>query len=129
MDVVFGMDPTFREGPVKKAIKEALGASGEEGNGIDGSRGLFGLHQRMFGQNEYATRIAGTIQNVEGVMWAEIKALGFLPGSSDKPSELDLPPEPKPLNPVVSCGNLHILSLHKDHLKLLGSKVESAKEC
>jgi hypothetical protein len=129
MDAVFGMDPTFREGPVKKAIKEALGVSGEEGNGIDGSRGLFGLHQRLFGQNEYATRIAGTIQNVEGVMWAEIKALGFLTGSSDKPSELNLPPEPKPLNSVVSCDNLHILSLYKDHLNLKGSRVMSTEEC
>jgi hypothetical protein len=114
---------------VKKAIKEALGVSGDEGNGIDGSRGLFGLHQRMFGQNEYATRIAGMIQNVKGVVWAEVKALGLALGGSDKPSGLILPSEPKPLNPVVSCDNLHILSLYKDHLNLKGSGVESTEEC
>lgn len=129
VDAIYGHHPAFREDVVEKAIKKALGVEGDEGNGIDGSRGLFGIHQRRFGYSEYATRIAGTIQNVEGVMWAEIKALGFSLGSSDKPSELNLPPEPKPLNSVVSCDNLHILSLFRDHLQISASKVQSTEEC
>jgi hypothetical protein len=129
VDAIYGHHPAFREDVVEKAIKEALGVEGDEGNGIDGSRGLFGIHQRRFGYSEYATRIAGTIQNVEGVMWAEIEALGFSLGSSDKPSELNLPPEPKPLNLVVSCDNLHILSLFRDHLQISASKVQSTEEC
>ncbi|MEW6417500.1 MAG: hypothetical protein AB1480_05185 [Nitrospirota bacterium] len=129
IDVVFGLHPAYREELVKRAIKETLGVTGEEGIGIDGSKGLFGLHQRQFGQNEYATRIEGTIQNVEGVVWAKVKAFGLFQGESDEPSELSFSDEPKPLNPIVSCDNLHILSLYKDHLQLSVSKVESTEEC
>jgi len=129
IDAAFGLHPAFREELVKKSIKEALGISGKGCNGIDGSHGLFGLPERQFGQNEYATRIEGIIQNVEGVVWAEVKALGFLLGESDDPAELILPPEPKPLTQVVSCDNLYILNLYKDHLQMKGSKVESTEEC
>lgn len=128
IDAVFGLHPAFREDVMKKAIKEALGLSGEEGNGIDGLKGLFGLYQRQFGQNEYATRIQGVIQNIDGVVWAEVKALGSLGESSD-PLKLGLPNEPKPFNLVISCDNLHILSLYKDHLQLNASKAESKEAC
>lgn len=107
---------------VEKAIKEALGITGEEGNGVDGSRGLFGLGQRRFGQNEYATKIAGTIQNVEGVVWVKVTALGSL-------GEADAPPEPKALNPVVPCDNEHVLSLYAGHLQLNVSKVAATEVC
>jgi hypothetical protein len=127
VDAIYGLHPSYREHVVEKAIKESLGVSGDEGDGIDGSHGLFGIHQRRFGQNEYATKIEGTIQNVEGVVWAKVKALGSL-GENDDPSKLDYPPISKDLKDV-SCDNLHILTLYKNHLNLLGSKVVSVKEC
>lgn len=155
IDAVFGLHPAFREDMVKKAIKEALGVSGEEGNGIDGSCGLFGLSQRQFGQKEYATRIEGVIQNVEGAVWAEVKTLISI-GEAEKPSELFYPSAFKTNLPskiqikegikflpikalpkftrlvesrVVSCDNLHIISLYKDHLQLSIAKVESKEVC
>ncbi len=129
MDVVYGHDPSFLQEKVENAIKEALGLSGDEGHGKNGFSGLFGIRQRCFGQNEYATRIVGTIQNVKGVIWAKITALGFLQGGSDAPSKLVLPLEPKPLNPVIPCDNLHILSLFRDHLQISASKVQATEEC
>ncbi|MFQ5793429.1 MAG: hypothetical protein ACE5JP_00060 [Candidatus Bipolaricaulia bacterium] len=128
IDAVFALDPAFREERVKKAIKETLGVTGEEGNAIDGSAGLFGLRQRRFVQNEYATKIAGIIQDVEGVVWAKVTALGSL-GEADDPSELSLPSEPKPLNSAVSCDNDHVLSLYKEHLQLKVATVESMEVC
>ena len=128
VDVEFGLHPAFREELVKKAIKEALGVNGEEGNGIDGSKGLFGIRQRRFGQNEYATMIAGVVQNVEGVVWAKVIAFGSL-GEAKDPSELGLPSEPKHFDPVVSCDNFHVLSLYTGHLHLSVAAAESMKEC
>ncbi len=125
IDTAYGFHPSFREEKVEKAIKEALGVAGEEGNGIDGSQGLFGLHQRQFGQREYATRIAGTIQNVDGVVWAEVRASGLI-GESDMPSELT-PPGTSSSNQFINsvdmfeCENSQILSLYKGHLKLNGT--------
>ncbi|MCP4401357.1 MAG: hypothetical protein GY801_29165, partial [bacterium] len=130
LGVTFGFHPALREELVKKAIKEALGVSGEESSGLDGSTGLFGLHQRRLGQNEYATRIAGTIQNVNGVVWAKVTALGSLAGTAGDPSELN-PPEPKPLHPVaaIPCDNTHILSLYAGHLQLKSASTEPAEVC
>ena len=122
IDATYGLHPSFLEEKVEKAIKEALGVAGEEGDGIDGSRGLFGLHQRQFGQREYATRIAGTIQNVDGLVWAEVRASGLL-GESDMPSELT-PPVTGSSNQFINsgdmfeCENSQILSLFKGHLQL-----------
>lgn len=114
LDAIAELDPTFREELVKKAIKQALGVTGEEGDGIDGSAGLLGLRQRQFGQHEYATRIEATIQNVEGVVWAQVNALSSL-GYAENP--LTLHP-PSVLNPpgVVTCEQDKVLSLHKAHL-------------
>ncbi|UJS16690.1 MAG: hypothetical protein L3J17_12350 [Candidatus Jettenia sp.] len=128
VDVVFGLHPAFREELVKKAIKEALGVNGGVDTSIDNPKGLFGIRQRRFGQNEYATRIAGTVQNVEGVIWAKVVSFGSL-GEAEDPSELDLPSESKQFNPVVSCDNLHVLSLYTGHLQLSVAAVKSMKEC
>lgn len=129
IDVVFSLHPAYREELVKKAIKEALGATGEEGNGIDGSRGLFGLNQRRFGQNEYATRIEGIVQNVEGVTWVKVTALGSFDEDVDDPKELALPSEPKSLNLVIPCDNEYVLSLCTAHLQLSVAVGESKEVC
>jgi hypothetical protein len=124
----FGLNPSYREDVVIKAIQTALGVLGEEGNGIDGSEGLFGLKQRRFGQKAYASRIEGTIQNVAGVMWAKVKALESL-GEADEPSTLEPPlPDGAP-NSFLACDDEHILCLHTAHLQLSVSKEETAERC
>ena len=94
-------DPTFRQELVFSAIQAALGVTGEE-------QGLFALKNRRFRQPEYATRIAGTIQNVEGVLWVEVKGFMSL-GEADDFIEL---------NTKISCKTEQILSLSPTHLQL-----------
>jgi len=103
------LDPTFRKELVFSAIQAALGVTGED-------QGLFALKNRRFGQSEYATRIAGTIQNVEGVLWVEVK--GFMPlDEVDNPAELSLG-DALTFNSTIACKTEQILSLYPAHLQL-----------
>jgi hypothetical protein len=142
-DVTVGVDPTLRQELIEKSIKTALGIRGEEGNGIDGSTGLFGIQQRQFGQKEYANRIEGTIQNVQGVVWAKVTAFDDLslpePQQSKqavackrtevKPSDLPDPPSPKQLQQVVACDRTEVLSLYKAHLQLSFATTAAKEVC
>ncbi len=113
-DVVY--DPTLRQPDVLKAIKEALGLAGEEGDGIDGSKGLFALGKRLFGEDEYATTIEGIIQNVKGVQWTKVTHLLSLDESED-PSQLDINPS-MTFDSKVECLDRHVLGLYSGHLQL-----------
>ncbi|HKC65922.1 MAG TPA: hypothetical protein VKB86_19920, partial [Pyrinomonadaceae bacterium] len=66
----FGFDSTYLEEEVRKGIQKALGVS--TGKPGDDQSGLFSLRRRNFGQKEYATTVAGVIQQVEGVMWVTV---------------------------------------------------------
>jgi hypothetical protein len=91
LTLIVGFDPSYQQDQVNKSIKKALGVTGEENKGIDGSKGLFGIKQRRFGQKEYASRIEGVVQNVKGVIWAKVDKLGFVVGDSDDPLDLTRP--------------------------------------
>ena len=125
----FALDASFKEAKVKASIKEALGVVGEEGNGIDGRDGLFGLRARRFGQNAYTSRIEAAICNVEGVIWAKVTALESLgkAGTGD-PSSLT-PPAAAGLSPKLACDERHIFCLYKTHLALSVSKDETTGRC
>ncbi|MGL5058427.1 MAG: hypothetical protein ACRC62_00495 [Microcoleus sp.] len=113
-------NPTFRQELVSKAIQTALGVTGE-------NNGLFALKNRRFGQKEYATRIAGAIQNVAGVLWVEVT--GFISlGEAEDPATIDLP-EPIEPKPNISCTNQQILSLYPAHLKINPVSPPSSKPC
>ncbi len=113
-------NPTFRQELVQKDIQSALGVTGE-------NNGLFSLNNRRFGQKEYANSIAGTIQNVAGVLWVEIT--GFISlGEADDPTKLN-PPEPIKPNPDISCTSQQILSLYTRHLKLNPVSPPSSNPC
>jgi hypothetical protein len=119
LDASYVYDHTFRPKLLEEAIRQALGAVPLPSKENGGTAGLFVLLQRRFGQPEYVTTITAAIQNVPGVIWAKVKALGTL-GDADDPSDLGYPPATKSLNPVVPCDSLHILGLWKDHLQLNG---------
>jgi hypothetical protein len=51
--------------------------------------GLFSLRRRRFGENEYATRTAGVIQEVPGVSWARVVRLSTSKGRILRKSERD----------------------------------------
>ena len=113
-------NPTFRQELVSKAIHSALGITGE-------NDGLFSLKNRRFGQKEYANSIAGTIQNVEGVLWVEVT--GFISlGPADEPDEINLSKPIKP-NPNIPCTTQQILSLYPSHLKLNPVSTPSSNPC
>ena len=131
VDLVYGLDPTFREDVVAPAIKAALGV---EGAGGDFRRGLFGTLRRRFGEREYATRIEGTVQNVEGVVWAKVKAfivIGEAFDAAGKPIDpaTILLPSVRPLKPVVNCDYLHMLSLHAAHLTAAAAAEPPKEAC
>lgn len=127
LDASFALNPAFREVLVRKAITQALGVTGAEGDGTDGSGGLLATGRRRFGEREYASRIEGVIQNVQGVLWAKVNGLGSL-GTATDPLTLSLPAASWPFNSVVGCDPDKLLSLHKAHLMLRPVAVP-AKEC
>lgn len=129
----FGLDPAYKEDIVKTEIKKALGVSGEEANNIDGRDGLFGSRQRRFGQHAYVSRIEGVINNVAGVLWANVKLLWPM-GTADDPATLPsgfkVPPiDFTPITVKLSCGQDQVLCLYKNHLQLSAAKDETAGRC
>lgn len=128
------LDPSFRQDVVETAVHEALGLDdGAEDDGAEdeGAHGLFALRNLRFGQNAYATKIAGTIQSVEGVRWTKVTGLVSL-GPSETPSELSLPEVFPPLAPpeyVLPCPPSHVLSLHRVHLRLNFVATEPLTPC
>ena len=116
LDVTIGIEPTFKQELIKRDLQSAIGVTGEVGNGIDGTRGLFGLHRRRFGEPEYETRIAATLQNIEGVVWVKVSAFGFLEGTGDDVLALKLP-ELKQNPAKLICANHEILTLPTIHFQ------------
>ena len=110
----------MREADVRAAIKQALGLAGEEGNGIDGSGGLFALAARQFGQNAHKSQVIAAVQNATGVTWVKLRAAQNLnlgmPVQTD-PTLLALPTVDT-VNDVLACTGEQILALHTGHLTL-----------
>jgi hypothetical protein len=120
-----------RPDDVKKEVLEALGVSGEENGGIDGTTGLFGLDHRQFGQSAHVSQILGWVQQVEGVAWVRVDA--FEPIDLGTPIETDPEALSVPVSPVrlesISCPEQYILTLHEDHLVIGMIEEQGAKEC
>jgi hypothetical protein len=107
-----GLLPGYQGDPVLAAVANAIGALPADGSAAP-SGGLFSVDQRALGREEYATRIEGALQNVEGVSWVEVTALGSLGIASD-PSTLAVP-APLSLTPTISCADNRVLALYASH--------------
>jgi hypothetical protein len=121
----FGYDQTYLEKDVRREIEKALGVTSALMDVEDDQSGLFSLRRRGFGQKEYATTIAGVIQQVAGVVWARVE--GF--------ASLGVLPDPKPvtpgtvsLNEAVNCDSQNVLSLYTGHLQLTSVAVASLRK-
>jgi hypothetical protein len=125
LDASIAIDPAYDQASVLARVKAALGVNGA--TGIDGSRGLLATGPRRFGEREYATRVAGAIQNVPGVLWAQVNGLGSLGPAAD-PATLVLPAGPWPLAAVIDCAADCILALDDRHIDLRTVAVP-AKAC
>lgn len=102
-EVSIALAPSFGQDTVFGAVGDALAE-------------LFAV-SRGFGAREYRSRIEGVIQNVPGVAWNEVTALGAL-GPSDDPAALTLPAPPRPRLDTLPCDAATILALHPAHLAL-----------
>lgn len=122
----FGYDSTYLVEEIKTAIRRALGASSGKPNAAGDQTGLFSVRRRRFAQAEYATSIAGTIQQVEGVVWAQVTRFESLGVIAD-PVTFTPPAAPVSVHQRINCGNHRLLSLYAGHLQLTGV-AETLKE-
>ena len=116
----FGYDSTYRVEDIKKAIRKALGTNSGKPNAKDDQSGLFSLRQRRFGQMEYATTVAGRIQQVEGVTWAQLARFGSM-GVLPDPTKFRPRRTRIAVRQIVGCRSGFVLSLYDGHLLLSGS--------
>lgn len=119
VDIQYAYDPALQEEDVEAALRLALGFATTPDEETKAAKGLFSLNSRQLGEAEYATRIEGVIQNVAGVRWCKVTALGLLGSPTtavEDPIELTLPAEPKPLATYVTCLPRELLQLHLSHL-------------
>jgi hypothetical protein len=132
LDLIYARDPSYRHEDVEAALRAALGLAGDQ----DHERtGLFGQRARRLGEVEYASRIEGRLQNVAGVLWCKVSALGLFaapvaggPAISD-PSTLVLPAAPRPRIGKLNCGVHELLQLATSHLTLTAVAEIVAGEC
>ena len=114
--VVVSADSAYREETLMKAIRAALGIADEASFSFESvQKGIFHLSQRQFGQREYATRIEASIQNVEGILWVQVEALGRFQRNLD-PAEQSFPAIAR-FQSVLPCGPPEVLALHPQHFQ------------
>ncbi len=132
VDAMVGYDPSRLVEDITKAIKLALGLSGEEANGIDGKDGLFGLNRRDFHQSVHTSEILAAIQNVPGVVWVQLRAARAIPPGSPPqtdPNQIALPANNLIPSPVLPCSAHFLLALHTRHLVLGFVSAQAQAEC
>jgi hypothetical protein len=126
LDLVYSRDPRLKREDVEAAIRAALGLVGDPDHERDG---LFGLRARRLGEIEYATRIEGQVQNVTGVVWCRVSAMGLFSGGVVDPTTLTLPAAPRALTPTLPCSAHELLQLTSGHLTLTAAAEPAAGEC
>jgi hypothetical protein len=103
LDISIALAPSYLEENVFPDVRSTLAS--------------FFSPARGFGAREYRSRIEGVVQNVEGVLWNNVAALGSL-GQADDPSALVLHAPPRSLSEAVPCASNSILALFPAHLSL-----------
>lgn len=112
-------DPARRVEELDRAVRAALGVAGQERDGIDGSRGLFGLASRQLGESVYLSQIVAAVQQVPGIRRVEADAAHRAP----------LEPAEAMVSRSLACGPHEILVLHRDQLDLLLTVDQRAEGC
>lgn len=116
LHLVVGYQADHRLDDMRTAILEALGATGEEGNGIDASCGLFSWQRRQFGEGVHGSQIVGAVQNVPGVAWVRLNTLN---ASSATMAHLYLPSLKVPATQrSLACAGERLLALSSTAVQL-----------
>lgn len=126
MDVSYARDSSYRQGDVEAGLRAALGLAGDA---AAERQGLFGLRARRLGEREYASRIEGRLQNVPGVLWCKVTALGRFSAGVADPATLALPSAPRPAAQLLPCTPRELLQLAPQHLTLSAVAEPSVGEC
>jgi hypothetical protein len=126
LDLSYARDVSYAAEFVDAAIRAALGLADDAQHARDG---VFGLRARRLGEPEYASRIEGRVQNVPGVQWCRVVALGVFDASVIDPNGAILPNAPHPLSAVLGCAPNELLQLAEPHLTLTESAATLAGEC
>ena len=132
VDALVGYDPSRLVEDIGKAIKLAIGVSGEEANGIEGKDGLFALNRRDFNQSLHTSEIIASIQNVPGVEWVQLRAAQVLPlGTPPQtdPTLIDIPSINLIPSPLLACPENYLLALHTRHLVFGFVSAQIQAEC
>lgn len=125
-DIGYAPDPARRIADVEAALRAALGLAGVE---ADARAGLFGLHRRRLGEPEYASRIEGRLQNVGGILWCKVSALGLLAPDLAGSAVAAAPVPPRPYAAVLPCAAHELLQLAPKHLTLTPLAVPAEGAC
>lgn len=126
LDLAYARDPLFAADAVAAAVRAALGVAGDAANERSG---VFGLRARRLGEREYASRVEGRVQNVAGVLWCKVVALGRFAGGVRDPATLALPPLPRARVATLACAANELLQLDARHLSLAELAEPAAGEC
>jgi hypothetical protein len=126
IDVSYARDPTYRAEDVAASLRAAMGLAG---NADTERTGLFGLRARQVGEREYASRIEGRLQNVAGVLWCRVSAMGCFAAGVTDTATLALPTPPRPMAALLPCTPRELLQLLPAHLTLTPAVEPSAGEC
>jgi hypothetical protein len=126
LDLQYAFQPRLRQEDVEVAIRAALGLAGDDASA---RTGVFGLRHRGLGAAEYATRIEGVVQDVSGVMWCRVGALGLFAAGATDPLSLALPAAPRARAELLTPATNEVLQLHPTHLTLTAAPAPPAGEC
>jgi hypothetical protein len=126
LDLLYSFDPALQQPDVEAALRSALGLAGDA---AAARTGLFGLYRRRLGEREYAQRIEGIVQNVSGIVWCKVSALGMFGTTELDPETIVLPASPRTLNTQLTPASNELLQLHTLHLTLTTAPPPPAGEC
>jgi hypothetical protein len=115
LDLQYAFDAALEQSAVESAIEAALGLAGDDASS---RAGLFGLRRHSLGAQEYATRVEGVVQRVDGVSWCRVTALGMFASGATDPGALSLPTAPRARVEVLTPAAAELLQLHPSHLTL-----------
>ncbi len=114
--LVVGCDAALHPDAVRAAILVALGARGEEGNGVDSTQGLFSWQQRQFGEAVHGSQVVSAVQNVAGVIWVRLLALDRVDAPNGGASAATTT-QPA-VGRTLSCSGEQLLALQATALQL-----------
>ena len=79
VELAVATDPALDSADIATRIQAALGVEDDDPSDADdlGERGLMHWRRRDFGQTLQGSQIVGAAQQVAGVRWVELRALGF----------------------------------------------------